>query len=212
MIPAKICGITRLEDARAAAELGAAAIGFVFDSRSPRCIAVAEAARISAELPPDIARVGVFVNPDLPLMISTAERAHLTHVQLHGDESVALCQQSPLPVIKAIRNLQEFMQYRDFLPAAFLIDSRSGDRAGGTGQISDWRFCRQMKAHAPVILAGGLSAKNIGEALAAVQPDAVDLSSSIEQAPGVKDHDKLHEFFAALRPFEIGAGRARKIF
>lgn len=212
MIPAKICGITRPADALAAAELGAAAVGFVFYARSPRCLEVAEAARISAKLPPQIARVGVFVNPDLQTLISTSKNAGLTHIQLHGEENVALCQESPLPVIKAIRNPEEFDKYKDFSMTAFLIDSKTQDQFGGTGQLSNWSFARQVKTHAPVILAGGLSSSNIAQALATAQPDAVDLSSSVELAPGIKDHHKLRDFFAALRRIEIAEWQSRKIF
>ncbi len=212
MIPAKICGITRLADALTAAELGVAAVGFVFYARSPRCIDGAKAARICEKLPPPIARVGVFVNPSLQTLISTAKNARLTHIQLHGEEDTALCQESPLPVIKAIRHPEEFDKYKDFSMAAFLIDSKTQDQFGGTGQLSDWNFCRQVKAHAPVILAGGLSADNIAQAFATAQPDAVDLSSSVERAPGIKDHDKLREFFAALRQIEIAEWQCRKIF
>lgn len=212
MIPAKICGITRLADALAAAELGAAAVGFVFYARSPRCLEVAQAAHISAKLPPQIARVGVFVNPDLQTLISTAKNAGLTHIQLHGEEEVALCQESPLPVIKAVRSRVEFDAYKNVSMAAFLIDSKTQDQFGGTGQLSDWNFSRQVKAHAPVILAGGLSSSNIAQALATAQPDAVDLSSSVELAPGIKDHHKLREFFAALRLIEFAGWQSRKIF
>lgn len=198
MIPAKICGITRLEDALLAAELGAAAIGFVFYPRSPRYIEAVAAGRISEQLPQRMARVGVFVNPDPETMIRTAEMAHLTHVQLHGDESCALCEQSPLPVIKTVRNLIEFEKYKKFSAAAFLVDSKTAEQFGGTGQPADWNFCRQVRERAPVILAGGLAASNVAPAIAAAMPDAVDLSSAVEHAPGVKDHQKLREFFAAL--------------
>ncbi len=199
MIPAKICGITRLEDALLAAELGAAAIGFIFYSRSARYIEAVAAGRISEQLPQRMARVGVFVNPDPETMIRTAEMAHLTHVQLHGDENRTLCEQSPLPVIKTVRNLVELEKYENFSAAAFLVDSKTAEQFGGTGQKSDWNFCRQVRERAPVILAGGLAATNIAPAIAAAMPDAVDLSSAVEHAPGIKDHQKLRDFFAALK-------------
>jgi phosphoribosylanthranilate isomerase len=199
MIPAKICGITRLEDALLAAELGAVAIGFVFYTRSPRYIEAIAAGRISEQLPQRVARVGVFVNPDPETMIRTAEMARLTHVQLHGDESHTLCGQSPLPVIKTVRDLIEFEKYEKFSAAAFLVDSKTAEQFGGTGQKSDWNFCRQVRERAPVVLAGGLAANNIAQAIAAALPDAVDLSSAVERFPGIKDHQKLREFFAALK-------------
>jgi phosphoribosylanthranilate isomerase len=133
MIPVKICGLTRAEDALLAAELGAAAIGFVFYPRSPRYIAASDAARISAQLPPPLARVGVFVDPEPETMIATARLAQLTHIQLHGEESLALCRRSPLPVIKAIRTWDDLRKYESFPMAAFLIDSKSQKQFGGTG-------------------------------------------------------------------------------
>jgi phosphoribosylanthranilate isomerase len=199
MIPAKICGITRLENALLAAELGAAAIGFVFYPRSPRYIDAVAAGRISEQLPQSLARVGVFVNPDPETMMCTAELAHLTHIQLHGEESRTLCEQSPLPVIKTVRDLIEFEKYENFSAVAFLVDSKTAEKFGGTGQKGDWNFCRQMRERAPVILAGGLAANNIVQAIAAAMPDAVDLSSSVEHSPGIKDHQKLRDFFATLK-------------
>jgi phosphoribosylanthranilate isomerase len=198
MIPAKICGITRLEDALLAAELDAAAIGFVFYPRSPRYIDAVAAGRISEQLPQSMARVGVFVNPDPETMLRTAEIARLTHIQLHGDESNILCGKSPLPVIKAVRNLIEFEKYKNLSATAFLVDSKTAGQFGGTGQKSDWNLCRQVCEHAPVILAGGLAANNIAPAIAAATPDAVDLSSAVERSPGIKDHQKLRTFFLEL--------------
>lgn len=199
MIPAKICGITRVEDAQLAAELGAAAIGFVFYPKSSRYIEAGAAGHISAQLPSHVARVGVFVNPDLECLFLTAKSAQLTHLQLHGEESASFCQHAPLPVIKTIRNAAEFEKYVNVPVTAFLIDSKTPHQFGGTGQIADWNFCRQVREHAPVILAGGLSAQNIGAAIESVWPDAIDLSSGVESSPGVKDHQKLREFFAVLK-------------
>jgi phosphoribosylanthranilate isomerase len=199
MIPTKICGITRLEDALLAAKLGAAAIGFVFYPKSPRYIDAAVAGRISLQLPPQAARVGVFVNPDFETLMITAKTAHLTHIQFHGEESLDLCRRAPLPVIKTVRNLSEFEKYEKAPLAAFLIDSRTQNQFGGTGQLADWNFCRHVRETARAILAGGLAAENIAAAVADALPDAVDLSSSIESSPGVKDHQKLREFFAALQ-------------
>ena len=161
MIPAKICGITRLEDARRAVELGAAAIGFVFYPKSPRYIDASAAGRISAQLPSHIARVGVFVNPDLEFLFLTAKNAQLTHLQLHGEESAALCEHAPLPVIKTVRHATELEKYVHAPVAAFLIDSKTPAQFGGTGQIADWNFCRQVRERAPVIVAGGLATSNI---------------------------------------------------
>jgi phosphoribosylanthranilate isomerase len=208
MIPAKICGITRAEDAMVAAELGAAAIGFVFYPKSPRCIDADEAARISRELPKHVARVGVFVNPDPETMIFTAELAQLTHLQLHGDESPALCRHAPLPVIKTVRAGSDPNALVNFPAVAFLVDSRTPDQYGGTGQPADWDFCRQLREYTPaVLLAGGLSSENIARAIASALPDAVDLSSSVERSPGIKDHQKLREFFEALQKVSVDHSR-----
>jgi len=199
MIPTKICGITRLEDALLAVELGAAAIGFVFYPKSRRYIDAGAAGCISEKLPSHVARVGVFVSPDLKFLFFTAKNAQLTHLQLHGEESASLCEHVPLPVIKTVRNATELEKYVNAPVAAFLIDRKTPNQFGGTGQIADWNFCRQVRDRAPVILAGGLSAGNVAEAVEIASPDAVDLSSSIESSPGVKDHQKLREFFAALK-------------
>jgi phosphoribosylanthranilate isomerase len=199
MIPAKICGITRVEDALLAAELGAAAIGFVFYPKSPRYIDASAAGRISAQLPSHLARVGVFVNSDLEFLLFTAKSAQLTHLQLHGEESASLCEHTPLPVIKTVRNAIELEKYVNAPVAAFLIDSKTPNQFGGTGQLADWNFCQHVRKHASMILAGGLSAQNIAAAIELTSPDTVDLSSSIESSPGVKDHQKLREFFAALK-------------
>jgi len=198
MIPAKICGITRVEDALLAAELGAAAIGFVFYPKSPRYIEASAAGRISAQLPSHLARVGVFVNPDSEFLFFTAKSVQLTHLQLHGEENASLCEQAPLPVIKTVRNVTELEKYVNAPVAAFLIDSKTPNQFGGTGQTADWNFCRQVRDRAPVILAGGLAANNIVAAIELTSPDAIDLSSSVESSPGIKDHQKLREFFTTL--------------
>jgi phosphoribosylanthranilate isomerase len=212
MIPAKICGITRTEDALVAAELGAAAIGFIFYPKSPRYLDASAAGHICTQLPPDIARVGVFVNPDLEFLLFTTRRAGLTHIQLHGEESASLCGHAPLPVIKTIRHASEFEKYVDTPVAAFLVDSKTPAQYGGTGQIADWNFCRQVRAHAPVILAGGLAVRNVAEAVEIASPDALDLSSAVESSPGVKDRQKLREFFAALKNIRAQSDMRPAIF
>lgn len=199
MIPVKLCGLTRPEDALLAAELGAAALGFIFHPPSPRFVARDTVAEICRWLPPAVARVGVFVDPYLQTVKACAAAAGLTHVQLHGRESVEFCRQVPLPVIKAIRNRSELEACAGFQPAAFLIDSQSATQHGGTGRRADWSLCDEARAHAPVILAGGISAANLAEALAAARPDAIDLSSAVESSPGCKDHHKLRAFFAAVQ-------------
>jgi len=198
MIPVKICGITRGEDALLAATLGAAAVGFIFYPKSPRHVELETVAAICRLLPPAVARVGVFVDPDLQT-VKMCAAVGLTHVQLHGGESVDFCRQVPLPVIKAIRTRSELEAYAGFRPAGFLIDSQTATQFGGTGQRADWSLCAEARAHAPVILAGGISIANLAAALAATRPDAIDLSSSVESRPGCKDHHKLRAFFAAVQ-------------
>jgi phosphoribosylanthranilate isomerase len=212
MIPAKICGITRVADALLAAKLGAAAIGFVFYPRSPRYIDASAAGRISAQMPPSVARVGVFVNPDSEFLLFAVKRARLTHIQLHGEEDASLCECAPLPVIKTVRHTIEFERYADVSVSAFLIDSKTSAQYGGTGQIADWKFCRQVQDRAPVILAGGIAADNVADAVAIVSPDAVDLSSAVESSPGIKDHRKLREFFAALKNIRAKSGLCSAVF
>lgn len=212
MIPAKICGITRCEDALLAAKLGAAAIGFVFYPQSPRYIAASAAGRISAQLPSHLARIGVFVNADLDFLSFAAQTAQLTHFQLHGEESASLCEAVPLPVIKTVRTTTELDKYVNTPVAAFLIDSKTPNQFGGTGQRADWNVCRQARERAPVILAGGLSAQNIAEAAALASPDAIDLSSSLESAPGVKDHQRLQDFFTALKNIRTQSESGLAIF
>jgi len=212
MIPAKICGITRVEDALLAAELGAAAIGFVFYPKSPRYIEVSAADHIGKQLPSRVARVGVFVNPDVEFLLFTAKSAQLTHLQLHGEESASLCEHAPVPVIKTVRHATELEKYVNVPVAAFLIDSKTPDQFGGTGQIADWNFCRQVREQAPVILAGGLSAQNIVAAIELTSPDAVDLSSSVESSPGVKDREKLREFFAVLKNARVKSDLRLTVF
>lgn len=212
MIPAKICGITRRDDALLAAELGAAAIGFVFYPKSPRYLDASAAGHISAQLPSHLARVGVFVNANLEFLLFAAQAARLTHFQLHGEESATLCEAVPLPVIKTVRHATELDNYMSTPVAAFLIDHKTPNQFGGTGQRADWSLCRQARDHAPVILAGGLSAQNIGEAIALASPDAVDLSSSVEASPGVKDHQKLRDFFTALKNIRTQSESGLAIF
>ena len=214
MLPVKVCGITRLEDALLAADLGAAAIGFVFYPKSPRCLNVAAAQRIGGKLPETVARVGVFVNPDLAMLRRTAETAQLTHVQLCGEETPQLCQDSPLPVIKVVRAAADFSteNWASFPAAALLVDGGKPGEYGGTGMKSDWQFCRRLRDTAITVLAGGLSAENVAAAVRAAQPDAVDISSSLESAYGRKDGQKMHAFFTAMKTVPGQHSRLRQGF
>lgn len=201
----KICGITRLADAQLAIELGAWALGFVFYAPSPRAIAIEQAAQIIAALPPDLLSVGVFVNAN-PLEINAvAAEVGLTYVQLHGDESPADCLAIERPVIKALRLRQSADLQTAFLYAdchALLIDAAVPGQWGGSGELANWELARQLveqnqlaNPQQTVILAGGLNPDNLVQAFAQVQPWALDLSSGVEQAPGLKDPQRLQQIF-----------------
>jgi phosphoribosylanthranilate isomerase len=200
----KICGITNLEDALAAVEAGADALGFNFYRRSPRYIAPEEARRIVAQLPTTMMSVGVFVNESEPELVERiADAVGLTAVQLHGDESPEYC--SALGgryVIKALRVKENFnpQAAKDYETDAILLDAYAKDARGGTGSTVDWEVARRVRELVPqLFLAGGLSVENIAEAIAAVEPYAVDACSHLESAPGKKDHESMRAFIIASR-------------
>jgi phosphoribosylanthranilate isomerase len=198
----KICGITRRQDALTAAELGADAIGFVFYSSSPRFIDVTGAQKIAQCLPPFITKVGLFVNAVAGDVRETGNLVGLDLLQFHGDEDAEFCRSFDLPYLKAIRmqdntNISMLAnQYHD--AAGFLLDSYVADQAGGTGQVFDWRKIPAGLSR-PVVLAGGLTPENVGSAIKQVKPYAVDVSSGVEQRPGIKDTNKISEFMKAVR-------------
>ena len=199
----KICGITRAQDAHLAEKLGAWALGFNFYTESPRAISPADAWKIRKSLNLTTEAVGVFVNWRPELIITLVHALELTAVQLHGDESpkqVAYCEDE-LPVFKAFRvgphfSMSEFRRFRR--ASAFLLDAAQRGQFGGTGKSFDWSIAmRAAKSHR-VILAGGLTPENVGEAILTVRPYAVDVASGVESRPGIKDHGKLREFFAEV--------------
>lgn len=196
----KICGIRRGADAALAVQLGARAIGFVFWPGSPRAIAPAAAREIVDDLPPFVAAVGVFVDQPRDEVIEIAGLARLTAVQLHGDEAPAAYADSALRVIKAVAVGAGFDPARLDLPANVtpLLDAHDPVRRGGTGQTIDWSLAAAVAATRPVILAGGLTPGNVRQAVERVQPYAIDVSSGVESAAGVKDAAKLRALFAAL--------------
>lgn len=197
----KICGITRLEDAQLASELGAYAVGFVFWPASPRFIEPARARAIAEALPERVVKVGVFVNQSIDEVKAVSREATLGAVQLHGDESVEFALGLALPVIKAVPVSGGFSTSTlESLPDSMtvLLDAHDPVRRGGTGQAIDWTLAAAAAARRPVILSGGLHAANIRAAIAQVSPFAVDVSSGVEAAPGVKDHAKLRAFFSVI--------------
>ena len=199
----KICGITNLEDALLAVELGASALGFVFYPKSPRYIAPEAARRIIQHLPPFVTTVGVFVNEREEAILKVVGEAGLDLVQLHGEESPELCVRLFPKVIKALRvreveDLKVITAYQGKIRAV-LLDTYVKGIPGGTGQTFNWDLARRaQKFGLPLVLAGGLRPENIKEALRTVRPFAVDVSSGVETFPGKKDPEKLRALFTAV--------------
>ena len=201
-VRSKICGITRIEDALAAVEAGADAIGFVFYAKSPRAVDVRQARAIIAELPPFVTTVGLFVNATRCELNEILEVVPLDLLQFHGDEAPEDCEGYHRPWIKALR-----VRPGDDLEAAcqryagargILLDTYVAGVPGGTGEAFDWSLV-PARLSKPIILAGGLSAANVGEAIAQVRPYAVDVSGGVEQAKGIKDAAKIEAFMQAVR-------------
>lgn len=202
MVRIKICGITNLEDALLAADLGADALGFIFYPRSPRSVAPDAARAIIAQLPPLVTTVGVFVDEDAAAVKELAAKVGLDWVQLHGKEPPEYCRSLDRRVLKAFRirdesSLADLAAYRG-AAQALLLDTYKKGQVGGTGATFNWDLAREAKKYGPIILAGGLTAENVAQALAAAQPDAVDLASGVEAVAGKKDPEKLRAFFKAV--------------
>ena len=198
----KICGITNAEDAIAAANLGADAIGFVF-APSPRQISPDKAREIIMTLPPPVQTVGVFVDEDPEKVASIARLCHLDLLQFHGKESASYCRGFRQGVIKAIRvespdGLEGCSEYSGVVDA-FLLDTYVPGKKGGTGLTFDWNLALEAKRFGRIILAGGLNPDNVAAAITAVKPYAVDASSGLELKPGVKDHEKMARFIQRVR-------------
>lgn len=197
----KVCGITRRQDALLAAELGADAVGFVFYDRSPRYIAPEKAAAILRALPPFVSAVGLFVNPSQDDIDAVLAHCPLDVLQLHGDETPGFCEAQGRRVLKAVPvsgpgDLERAHRF----DCPVLLDARAPEGVyGGTGTRFDWNLLDGF-AHAwPLVLAGGLDADNVGEALAVRQWFALDVSSGVEALPGVKDEGRMRAFFDAVR-------------
>jgi phosphoribosylanthranilate isomerase len=199
----KVCGITRLNDAMAAAAVGVDGLGFIFVKQSPRYIEPEQVREIVRQLPPFVDAVGVFLNEEATVVDEIARYCGLTLVQLHGDETPAYCRSLPRQVLKVVRVGPDFDQ--DILRSyeegvhAFLFDTFHKELAGGTGRTFDWDLIAALKPHRPVILAGGLHAGNVAEAIRQVKPYAVDVNSGVESAPGIKDFIRLQQFVDMIR-------------
>jgi len=197
----KICGVTRVEDARVVAESGADAIGFNFWSQSPRYVDPPAARRIGAELPSTVTRVGVFVDASRDEIEAIAEEALLDVVQLHGSEPPDLARSLSRRVIRAVRARTpgDLDGLADYPASALLVDAFVAGEPGGTGRRADWELARAACALGPVILAGGLDPENVGSAIHAVRPYGVDVASGVEAAPGLKDATKIRAFVSRAR-------------
>jgi len=200
----KVCGITRLEDAELAVELGAWALGFILWPQSPRAADPAVAAGIAAALRRRAELVGVFVNAKLDEIAHAADELHLSHLQLHGDEGPAFCAEAArrtgAKVIKAVRvsSAADFQDLERYHTDFHLLDTAARGLRGGTGATWDWALAARRRRKVPAILSGGLTPGNVAAGIEAVDPYAVDVSSGVEAAPGVKDAAKLEAFMAAV--------------
>ncbi|MEK7271712.1 MAG: phosphoribosylanthranilate isomerase [Nitrospirota bacterium] len=197
----KICGITNIEDAVAAAEYGADAIGFVFQPKSPRAITPETAKNIVSALPPFITTIGVFVNESKREIERIIRYVGLNIVQLHGNEPPDACQLNK-KVIKAIRvkDLTDLEPLKRYNVSAFLLDTYSPHTMGGTGQIFNWDIAVEAKKFGRIILAGGLNHENIEEAIKWVRPYGIDVATGVESnKKGEKDHKKLKLFIEKAR-------------
>ena len=200
-VKVKVCGIRSLEEAQASIDAGADALGFNFWSRSPRYIAPEAAHEIVARLPPLVANIGVFVNEARERIEAIASDLRLAAVQLHGDESPEFCAGiTAAKTIKAIRVTEDFapQSIRRYSVSMILLDTGIAGSYGGTGRTFDWSVAAECARLSPIILAGGLTTENIGEAISTVRPAAIDVCSGVEAEPGRKDLVKLRNFMLAV--------------
>ena len=198
----KICGITNLDDATAAVEAGADALGFMFYEQSPRNVQIECIAKIVQKLPLWVLKVGVFVNPEPELVMTALANCGLNLLQFHGEESPEFCASFGVMSMKAFRikdaeSLEQIPKYRTDI---FLLDSYVAGKQGGTGEKFNWNLATEAKKFGkPIFLAGGLTPHNVGEAVQEVQPYGVDVSGGVESSPGKKDHGKIWKFIEAAR-------------
>jgi phosphoribosylanthranilate isomerase len=202
MLRVKVCGITTVDDATLAVDLGASAIGLVFWPDSPRYVDASRAREIALALPTFVTTVGVFVDQGVEEVTSIADTVGLGAIQLHGNEQPADYTTARRRLIKAVavRNGSAAAAAAAVPPfATLLLDAHDPIRRGGTGQRIDWTLAAAIARTRPTILSGGLNAENVAEAVERVAPYAIDVSSGVESSPGRKDVARLRAFFSALR-------------
>ncbi len=201
----KICGMTRAEDVRAAAEAGADAIGLVFYPPSPRCLTVDRARALAAEAPPFVATVALFVNAPADDVRAVVDRVRPSLLQFHGEETPAYCAQFGVPYLKACRmgpGVDALKYLQPFSAAAgWLLDSHVAEY-GGVGESFDWSLVPAERSR-PLVLSGGLSSANVREAIRRVRPWAVDVSSGVEASKGIKDAARIAAFIAEVRNEDV---------
>ncbi len=201
-VKVKICGVTTIDDAQVAVQAGAYGVGLMFYSGSPRHISVDVAQEIAESLPPSVLRVGVFVDPNPSDIFAAIQLCGLNLLQFHGNETPQFCQQFGVMTMKAfrMRNAGSLDPLATFSADAFLLDSYVPDKAGGTGETFNWDLAVEAKKFGrPIFLAGGLTPENVADAIRAVQPFGVDVSSGVEFSPGRKNPEKVRAFIAAAR-------------
>lgn len=211
----KVCGLMRAEDARSAAREGADALGVILSPGYRRSLTLKEAATVLGRVPPDVGRVGVFVDAPLEDISRAVEVLGLTEVQLHGSERPMYCLGVPAPVVKTFHVGPEFdpaeiTRYRGVI-AAVLLDTLVTGEAGGSGKSFDWELGRHIPDAVPVFLAGGLRPENVREAVRRLRPAGVDVSSGVEESPGVKSRGLMERFVAEVRAADReNEGRTRR--
>jgi phosphoribosylanthranilate isomerase len=201
----KICGITNVEDALAAVDLGADALGFIFVPETPRYIEPQNAARVINKLPPFITKVGVFADEPLENISQIIQTCGLNAIQLHGSETPEYCDKirvrSRAIIIKSFRvkDRHSLSPIPEYKVSAYLLDTYVKGKKGGTGETFNWDLAIEAKKYGRIMIAGGLTPENVAEAIRHVQPYAVDVGSGVEARPGKKDHAKIKAFIENVR-------------
>jgi phosphoribosylanthranilate isomerase len=197
----KICGITNLEDALAAVEFGADALGFNFYKKSPRYVSPAVVEKILEEIPPSVWKVGVFVNESEEAVKDLSVRLQFDYLQFHGDETPYYCEQFATPYWKAfqLKDEKSLELMKKYHCEYYLVDAYVENAYGGTGVTGNWELAKEAKKSGKIFLAGGLRPDNVEMAIKVVQPDGVDVASGVEARPGKKDRAKLEEFIGRAK-------------